>query len=140
MDFAINTMFAMQNLAMGAGPVPPTTPMPPALDGSSAAPDSFAKVFAARDVGGNNSVSAALDAGPLGAFDFAGQKARIDAQLGQIQASQVSDPSIQALRESGADFMKLQLQVQDFALRAEMASKLAEHTTSSTKTVLQTQA
>ncbi|MFZ4576232.1 MAG: hypothetical protein ACOYN0_17750 [Phycisphaerales bacterium] len=46
---------------------------------------------------------------------------------------------IEALTRSNRETIDLQIKVQEISLRSEMLSKMAEHATGSTKTVLQTQ-
>lgn len=135
--------FALQTLAGSSGPAStagvPGTPAP--------AGPSFANVMKAGQTPG---VEQARSVGPVapqatpGAMDVFGiqrQRSAVQAELEGLRASGAgeADPRLRGLQDSWTRLFNLQLQVQDMSLRAEMTSKLAEHATSSTKTVLQTQ-
>ncbi|MCK6476013.1 MAG: hypothetical protein L6Q35_04190 [Phycisphaerales bacterium] len=82
-----------------------------------------------------------FNGGGLDLLGIRGQREAVMRELEGIssRAGASSDVKIQELEKTFTDLFNLQLQVQDMSLRAEMASKLAEHATGSTKTVLQTQ-
>ncbi len=144
---AIPGHMGMGELALQAMAGAPGAATPPGGAGTPAAGPSFASMMKVGQTTGVEQTRAAGPAAPQapqGVMDIFGiqrQRSAVQAELQGLRASGAgeADPRLRELQDSWTRLFNLQLQVQDMSLRAEMTSKLAEHATSSTKTVLQTQ-
>lgn len=144
MQLAMNMMASMPQAAMGSMPGVGTAGMDPTQASSPANGRTFGEVFQSRQESELSQVGATRAAEPSGVTGFwqvGAQRRAIEARLEQLKSEPVStDANVRAMEVRGCEFLQIQCQMQDLTLRSEMASKLAEHTTSSTKTILQTQA